>query len=643
MRFMKKSNLLRYLTRLLLFLTLFIPTAPQPVTAADAVWSALPMPQAGTVTDMAVAPNGSIYLLSFDNGHSLWRTTNDGGTWLGILQTGQFGLSSIERITVAGDGTLFAAGTSGAGSFCLRSTDSGQNFTSLTLPAAMDSSAGFTAVDSQRFFYTSFDGTFSRVWRTANGTTFTSTAVSGGALSTLELSPNFAADNTLIAVGGDGTVYMSTDGGATFTGLQQSPLVGDIHMAFAPDFTSSRYIYAASRTAGAGIWRLKAGEPAWTRVDTGLPAGTIISGLSVSSGSTIYASTANQVSPSSGGLVRGDEGTTWNWARDGLPPGAVLWGLHQRGNRLYSLDTANNRTVTYTDTLASPIVLVSPPAGAPGLGTFSAGTVGGIDLAWLNPGGAGAFQWQVSDIADMSVTRFEGTTAAETYRLRNLEPGVIYYWRVRATLPLTGPWSAIRSFTTALGTPALLVPAPGATSSTLLPPFQWQPSTGATSYELALSTLAGFQTVTALVPGIPGNVWRPDTALVPATAYFWKVRAIGQNTFSPWSAVSSFVTAAPPPTTTRPPASTTAQPPPTTTTPLPTTTSAPPVTTTAAIPSATTPQPTTTAPAAPASFGRLGGDEAPAWLIFVLIGMGGLSVVVGVLVIRSIKTKKRDQ
>ena len=627
----KIRNIFYYLLPVLLASIIFVPT--KPASSADASWSALPMPQgSGAVVEWAISPNqnGLVYVLTFNTGHSLWRTNDDGNTWQRILQTGDSGLSSIERICLARDGTLYAAGSSGTGPTCLKSTDNGQSFTATTLPAEVDSTAGFAAFDSHRFFFSSFDGERSQVWRTSDGTSFENTAVSAVAFSVMELSPSFSTDNTLLTAGSDGNIYLSTDGGVTFSGLQQSPLSGDISVAFADDYASSKYIYAASRTAGAGIWRLRVGEPLWSRIDAGLPSGTIISGLSISANGAFYASSANQVSASSGGLARKTPDTSWDMVRSGLPAGATLWGLQSRGNKVYSLDTANNRLMTYTDSLVSPVELVSPPSGAPGLGAFSAGTVGGIDLIWQNPGGATTFQWQVSDIADMSVPRFEGTTASETYRLRNLEPGITYFWRVRVASPLAGPWSEVRNFTTALGSPLLLVPAPGATALTLLPPFQWQQAGGATTYELMLSVEANFQTLTAWPMGITGNVWQPKTALIPATAYFWKVRAISPNSFSPWSAVSAFNTAAPAPTTTAP---TTTAPPTKTTAPAPSTT---PVANT----SPTTLPAHTTASAPSASLVKVN-STVPQELILIFIGLGSAAMVVLILVFTALKSRRK--
>jgi hypothetical protein len=621
---------------------LFTPVSPVSVSAADAAWSALPMPQpVGNLVDMAVSPSqdGLIYLLTFDNGHILWRTINDGSTWQRILKTGDLSLSAIDRVAVARDGTLYVAGSSSTGPSCVKSTDTGQTFTVVNLPIAVDSSAGFAAFNNQASFYSSYDGTRSRVWRTANGASFANTIVASVALTIIEPSPNFGNDNTLVAAGGDGNVSISTDRGATFSGLQQSPLTGDHYLAFAGDYASNKYIYAASRTPGAGIWRLKVGEPAWNRIDSGLPAGTIISGLSVSGSGVIYAATANQAGASSGGLVRKTPvNPAWDTARNGLPAGAVLWGLYERGNKLYSLDTANNRIMTYTDTLASPVELLSPQTGTPGLGAFSSGTVGGIDLVWRNPGGAAGFQWQVSDIPDISAVRFEGTITTETVRLKGLDPGVTYFWRVRATSPLLGPWSTLRNFTTALGAPVLQAPGVGAVVLLLQPPFQWQVSSGATTYELMLSTASDFHVLAASTTSINGNVWQPKVALTPMTAYFWKVRAIGVNTFSSWSAVSAFTTAAPA-TSTAPPITTTSSAPPTTTPPAPTTTAAQLSTTTAPTPAETFSHEQTATQSVAEQ--PIMDTSLPGLVVVILIGMGGLSLAVVLLIIASERSRRK--
>ena len=557
-----------------------------------------------SVVDMAVSPKGTeIYLLTFSNSstHSLWRSTDEGLSWRRIVSTGDFGLTVIELMSVANDGTLYVAGPTASSQICLRSTDAGLTFTALTLSSAVDSTSGFASVDSRQFFYTSLD-TFARVWRTADGITFDNTNVSGAALTDLELSPGFASDKTMIAGAVDGNIYLSTDGAVTFSALQKPSLTGDLYLAFAPDFATSKYIYAASSTAGAGIWRLKVGETIWTRVDSGFPPGTIISGLSVSADGIIYAATANQVSATFGGLERKTPANAaWDVARDGLASGATLWGLDQRGNKLYSLDTTGNRIVSYTDTLASPVALTSPADKAQGLGIYTAPSTGGIDLVWRNPGGATTYAWQVASNADMSSIKFEGTSTTETTRLTNLDPGATYYWRIRATAPLQGPWSVARSFSAALANVQLIVPGAGASNIPVNTIFQWVPVTGATNYEISVSLDAGFGIIASSAT-VTGNAWQPATALVPSSTYYWRVRAVSASSSSAWRAISAFTTAATPaPTTTQPPATTTV----------------------------TQPAPTVTVT-----------TSTPDWVILVVIGFGAMIIVLLVVVIVVVRGKK---
>ena len=224
---MKVRNLPRWGLALLVTFIASTFFSITPVTAANVGWSSLNMPQnAGTVVDIGISPNqdGLLYLLAFNNGHNIWRTLNDGGSWQQIFQTGDPRLAAPDRVVVARNGTLFIAGNSSTGPAYLKSNDNGQTFTSFTLPVGLDSTSGFAALNDQRIFFTSFDGSRSRVWRTVNGSSFENTVVSATPLSILELSPSFAADNTLLTAGGDGNVYASTDGGVTFTALQQSPL-----------------------------------------------------------------------------------------------------------------------------------------------------------------------------------------------------------------------------------------------------------------------------------------------------------------------------------------------------------------------------------------------------------------------------------
>jgi hypothetical protein len=139
----------------------------------------------------------------------------------------------------------------------------------------------------------------------------------------------------------------------------------------------------------------------------------------------------------------------------------------------------------------------------------------------------------------------------------DLPRNTLLYWRVRANGPAgSGAWSRTRHFFSANppGVPSLLSPAAGATVSNNKPTLDWSDSSpAATYYEVQISADANFTAVLGRGRGGSVNLstYTIETALSPATTYFWRVRAVsggfssgGANgaQFSQWSAVRSFRT-----------------------------------------------------------------------------------------------------
>lgn len=236
-----------------------------------------------------------------------------------------------------------------------------------------------------------------------------------------------------------------------------------------------------------------------------------------------------------------------------LDDGATLTKLWLYDNRLWSIDTANTRLMTFTDSLTQPVTLTSPPDQAPGTGTIINYTVSNVSLDWEVLSGATDYEWQLNDGTDFSSPVEGGYTEASTARLPALELATTYYWRVRATEPILSPWSNKWSFTTALGyasiAPELLNPEAGASGIPLEPVFQWSDVAGADSYELVVSTDASLQNPTILKVddyALSSTAWQCNISLDYDTTYYWKVRAISSDTYSAWSAVSAFITESPP-------------------------------------------------------------------------------------------------
>jgi len=149
-----------------------------------------------------------------------------------------------------------------------------------------------------------------------------------------------------------------------------------------------------------------------------------------------------------------------------------------------------------------------------------------------------------------------------------LATGRTYYWRVRAQDGAnTGSYSTPVSFNVftpiVINAPALVSPATNATLTTLRPVYTWTNAThsgpvGALTYQIQLANTDSFASVvaSASVPeGTSQTTVTQSADLLPATVYFWRVRAVDPTTAGPWSATQAFSTPAvaavptPPPTT----------------------------------------------------------------------------------------------
>jgi hypothetical protein len=72
--------------------------------------------------------------------------------------------------------------------------------------------------------------------------------------------------------------------------------------------------------------------------------------------------------------------------------------------------------------------------------------------------------------------------------------------------------------------------------------MSWNAVTGATTYEIQISTVNTFATVTFGRTGLTARSIRVSPQLGSRTSYFWRVRAVNAAGTGPWSAVRSFTT-----------------------------------------------------------------------------------------------------
>jgi hypothetical protein len=241
----------------------------------------------------------------------------------------------------------------------------------------------------------------------------------------------------------------------------------------------------------------------------------------------------------------------------GVADGISLRKLWMQNTTLWTIDATNGKLLTYIDNVISPVVLISPEDKASEL------NIRNVMIVWESQAGVGSYQWQIDTddgFANMAAG-FEGNTGSTSVRLPELKPGATYYWRVRATEPVTSPWSAVRSFSTRkdslLAAPEIIeprsnVPAP------LKPNFRWSTISGAAQYEIQVASNEGFNELLVDKTGdkaCKNNVWNCDVLLKNDTTYYWRVRAVSGGGTSEWAtgifttekALTDSATAATPP------------------------------------------------------------------------------------------------
>jgi hypothetical protein len=548
-----------------------------------------------TIVDLAPSPryitDNTLFMLTFGGGPSpegLWRSRDGGNTWERTLASNLAGVDSLNLVTLPpqyGDDcrTVFVAGESNGSPAIWQSTDDGQNYRRrLTRDPATGTTFSidtWAIADETTIVIGSYDGSRGMVYRTTNSGFFYSEAAPAGSLSlySLALSPGYEQDGIILVGNTGGWVFWSSDNGTSFQPLPgdaaSPPLTGSITVAGDPGFKTNHTVYATSDSVDGGVYRFVIGTSTdWENIDDTVPAGALLSGLTIIPDGTLYAVNNDD----DGGMERClnprfASGPTFETVTRGLDDGATLSGLWQSHPRLWSVDTINNRLTTFHDTLTSPAAQLSLPDGAAGIGSLTDHTVRNISLDWETLDGATGYEWQCDYNTDFSSVPdgFEDSTTASSARLPALEPATTYYWRVRASAPVHSPWSEKWSFTTSLDTEVIALkpesPAAGASGVPVKPVFQWTAVIGANAYELLVSPDADFNSpaiVRADEYALPTNAWRCDVSLDYNTTYYWKVRATSASTRSAWSSAGVFTTESPPPEDTEPPAEPTAPTPP---------------------------------------------------------------------------------
>ncbi len=90
--------------------------------------------------------------------------------------------------------------------------------------------------------------------------------------------------------------------------------------------------------------------------------------------------------------------------------------------------------------------------------------------------------------------------------------------------------------------PVLLSPSNSATEVATTPQLSWRSSSGATSYQVQISTVSSFNSTIYNQSGISGTSIIVNPSLLEGTIYYWRVKAWNADGPSNWSTTRSFTT-----------------------------------------------------------------------------------------------------
>jgi photosystem II stability/assembly factor-like uncharacterized protein len=528
------------------------------------------------IPDIATPLTATTFILTLNRDNlkqSHWRTTDSGGTWDRIFCSSFTGIDNMKSVKTIPQYSpdspiVLVVGQANSNPVIWKSNDNGQHFVSCSTPCSVDT---ISIVDNNTWFIGGYNGSKGLIYRTNNGGGLYSIPAEAGSqsLTAVVASPSYSQDKTVLAGNSIGQIYLSQDNGANFDLLGQAlPLtsgIGRICLAYDSKFSENKIVYAATdakliSTSKDRIFRFAIGQSStWLSISGSLPDSAIIKQIVVANDGTLYAENTQSIvsAEKKGGVVRSLNPTfsspTFETLLSGLDDTITLNKLSFFDNQLWVVDTLNIRLMTFVDSLALPMTLVSPEKRVSGLDTIS------LNLKWQVMAGATKYEWQVSDNASFTglLSSFTGISDSSTVRLSDLEPATTYYWHVRTSNPYLSRWSETWSFTTLLGgtnvVPLLSIPAAGA-KTTVKPVFQWSTIIAADRYDLLVAKDAAFNHIVidkTANNALHSNAWESDINLENDTTYYWKIRARSDESIGTWSAVSVFVTeSAPLPTTT---------------------------------------------------------------------------------------------
>jgi hypothetical protein len=221
-----------------------------------------------------------------------------------------------------------------------------------------------------------------------------------------------------------------------------------------------------------------------------------------------------------------------------LPVGEIYW-------RVRAIDGTGSSD--WASASFSRSGIAGPTLVSPANGTVLVQPTDPALLSWTPVAGADGYTVEVDDAADFIGTATY-TTKTSSIVIPNPQIKTTYFWRVTASLGsgISSAKSDVRTYSIAgLAKPVLVGPSPSdPTTSVEDVVLEWQPVQGAKSYELQVSTDAGFNNFNGGVgPAEPvkGTRWSPPVTL-NNDQFYWRVRPVdAQGNRPDWTAMDTWL------------------------------------------------------------------------------------------------------
>ena len=447
-------------------------------------WCSTPEP----VIDMVVYNEETVYI-ALPEGY-ISKTIDSAWIWQDLVDTG---LSEINMLAVAPDGTILVGGRNGDVAY---STDGGDSFTRI-YKAVDGGDVQVTAdvdFDENRIIYVATDTPDSGIWRWMID--------SSDEWEQIDRSITWLGGGQCIsglAMGLEGTLYAlrsepaSVNSGGMMRSLNPLALVPSIIE--------------------------------FDLVNQGLPDGTTFDPAVVFANALPY--------------LRLSEGTGQN----------ELWSIDTANQIIYRFRDTLCKLGPKLDAPADRAIIPLDPCNChiTSLALYMEKLAGATRYEasiYLDPSGTQGVWSGSSD--DSEVDDFDAIIIhVDSTGLAQLSSGNTYYWQARAIEPIKSQWSDTWLFAPALGdvqqssltSPNGVSPSVGATNVPIRPAFTWHQVAGATGYEFMLAKDSGFTDVVVAITGdnvLTSTAWGCDRDLDYSTTYFWKMRAVSVTSYSEW-------------------------------------------------------------------------------------------------------------